>query len=61
MKFDDLKEGYRIEYKFLSEEQLKYAQTPVMNLKDAEKRMQEMKEDLTVTDFVIFKVKYYIK
>ena len=61
MKFDDLEEGYRIEYKFVSEEKLKYAQTPVMNLKDAEKRMQEMKEDLTVTDFVIFKVKYYIK
>lgn len=59
MKIKDLKQGYRIEYKFVSEEQLKYAQTPVMSLEDAENRMDEMVEDLSVQDFIIFKVNYY--
>jgi len=59
MKIKDLKKGYRIEYKFISEEQLKYAQTPVMSEAEAEAKLDELKEDTSVQDFLIINVKYY--
>jgi len=59
MKIKDLKKGYRIEYKFISEEQLKYAQTPVMSEAEAEAKLDELKEDTSVQDFLLINVKYY--
>jgi len=61
VKIKELKEGYRIEYKFISEEQLKYAQTPVLNLEQAEAKMTELSEDLSVQDFILLDVKYFDK
>jgi len=59
MKYKDLKEGYRIEYKFIQEEQLKYAQSPVMTLKECEAKMNELKEDNSVQSFIVLNVKFY--
>jgi hypothetical protein len=59
MKIKELKKGYRIEYKFISEEQLKYAQTPILTEAEAESKMDELKEDKSVQDFLLINVKYY--
>ena len=59
MKIKDLKKGYRIEYTFIQDEQLKHAQTPVLNLAQTEAKMDELKEDTSVQDFFLINVKFY--
>ena len=59
MKIKDLKKGYRIEYTFISDEQLKHAQTPVLNEEQVEAKMDELAEDTSVQDFFLITVKYY--
>lgn len=59
MKVSKLKEGFRIEYKFISEEQLKYAQTPVLTEAEAETKMSELIEDKAVQDFILLNVKFW--
>ena len=59
MKIKELKKGYRIEYTFISEGQLKHAQTPVLNLQQTETKMDELKEDTSVQDFFLINVKFY--
>ena len=61
MKYKDLKDAYRIEYKFIQDDQLKYAQSQPLTLKELHVKMTELKEDESVQSFIVVKVKYFDK
>ena len=62
MHYDSLKKGYRIEYNFVQDEQLKYAQTPVFETKrELNVRLKELHEDESVTKAIVMVVKYFEK
>lgn len=62
MNFNELKQGHRIEYTFISEEMLKYAQTPVFETKrELNKRLKEMHEDESVQKCIVVAVRYFDK
>lgn len=62
MTYDSLKKGYRIEYTFISEEMLKYAQTPVFQTKhELNVRLKEMEQDESVQKVVVMNVRYFDK
>ena len=62
MHYDTLKKGYRIEYTFISEEMLKYAQTPVFQTKrELNIRLKEMEQDESIQKVVVMVVKYFDK
>ncbi len=62
MNYNELHKGHRIEYTFLSEEMLKYAQTPVFKSKTAlNNRLKELHEDQTVQKCIVVAVRYFDK
>ena len=62
MDYNSLKNGFRIEYTFIEDEMMKYAQTPVFDTKrELNKRLNEMSEDKAVQKIVVVNVKYFDK
>ena len=55
----NLKKAYRIEYKFIKNDQLQYAQSAPLTLKECNIKMTELKEDVSVLSFVVMDVKYW--
>lgn len=58
MKYNELKKGYKINYKFIQEEQLKYAESPVLDEKQMEARIKEMMEDKGIQEITVTVVRY---
>ena len=62
MHYDTLHKGYRIEYTFIQDEMLKYAQTPVFETKrELNVRLKELYEDQTIQKCIVVMVKYFDK
>lgn len=61
MHFDKLKKGYRIEYTFIRDEKLQYANTPVYNKRELNERLTELHKDDSVQKAIVMDVRYFDK
>ena len=61
MKYRDLQKGYRITYKFIQDEKMKFAESPVLTEKEMELRIKEMLEDKNIQEITVLVVRYVKK
>ena len=60
MHYNTLQKGYRIEYTFIEDEMLKYAQTPVFETKrELNTRLKELYEDQTIQKCIVVMVTHW--
>ena len=61
MKYNELKKGYVIKYKFIQDEKMKFAESPPLDQKEMEIRVKEMNEDKSILEVVVSVVRYLKK
>ena len=61
MKYEELKKGYVVKYKFIDDNQLKFAESRPLTKREMNVKLNELDEDKNVQEAVVTVVHYFDK